>query len=155
MQCWVCRQQARGYRHSDLRFGVGDPRRHPPDWAFCSRRCQDAFHAMYGAWRETEPPLSESLTREAHMPETTAQQRAAMRRCLRSFGQVAGEIGFDKPLAHYAEEEAMQVIGAIVSAYTEAMALNAPRAQAASMGQRRSVGLSADAFADLEDDIPW
>ncbi|MGA4249876.1 DUF6511 domain-containing protein, partial [Ralstonia nicotianae] len=147
--------QARGYRHSDLRFRVGDPRRHPPDWAFCSRRCQDAFHAMYGAWRETEPPLSESLTREAHMPETTAQQRAAMRRCLRSFGQVAGEIGFDKPLAHYAEEEAMQVIGAIVSAYTEAMALNAPRAQAASMGQRRSVGLSADAFADLEDDIPW
>ncbi|RAA05038.1 hypothetical protein DOT79_23845, partial [Ralstonia pseudosolanacearum] len=73
---------------------MGDPRRHPPDWAFCSRRCQDAFHAMYGAWRETEPPLSESLTREAHMPETTAQQRAAMRRCLRSFGQVAGEIGF-------------------------------------------------------------
>ncbi|QUP54574.1 hypothetical protein GO998_12910 [Ralstonia syzygii] len=134
---------------------MGDPRRHPPDWAFCSRRCQDAFHAMYGAWRKTEPPLSESLTREAHMPETTAQQRAAMRRCLRPFGQVAGEIGFDKPLAHYAEEEAMQVIGAIVSAYTEAMALNAPRAQAASMGQRRSVGLSADAFADLEDDIPW
>ncbi|AUS41815.1 hypothetical protein CYD94_06055 [Ralstonia solanacearum] len=134
---------------------MGDPRRHPPDWAFCSRRCQDAFHAMYGAWCETEPPLSESLTREAHMPETTAQQRAAMRRCLRPFGQVAGEIGFDKPLAHYAEEEALQVIGAIVSAYTEAMALNAPRAQAASMGQRRSVGLSADAFADLEDDIPW
>ncbi|MDO3554946.1 DUF6511 domain-containing protein, partial [Ralstonia pseudosolanacearum] len=94
-------------------------------------------------------------TREAHMPETTAQQRAAMRRCLRPFGRVAGEIGFDKPLAHYAEEEALRVIGAIVSAYTEAMALNAPRAQAASMGQRRSVGLSADAFADLEDDIPW
>ncbi|AXV82260.1 hypothetical protein CJO92_12360 [Ralstonia solanacearum] len=134
---------------------MGDPRRHPPDWAFCSRRCQDAFHAMYGAWRETEPPLSESLTREAHMPETTAQQRAAMRRCLRPFGQVAGEIGFDKPLAHYSEEEALRVIGAIVFAYTEAMALDAPRAQATSMGQRRSVGLSADAFADLEDDIPW
>ncbi|AXW36165.1 hypothetical protein CJO88_23470 (plasmid) [Ralstonia solanacearum] len=134
---------------------MGDPRRHPPDWAFCSRRCQDAFHAMYGAWRETEPPLSESLTREAHMPETTAQQRAAMRRCLRPFGRVAGEIGFDKPLAHYAEEEALRVIGAIVSAYTEAMALDSPHAQATSMGQRRSVGLSADAFADVEDDIPW
>ncbi|CBJ38801.1 conserved protein of unknown function [Ralstonia solanacearum CMR15] len=134
---------------------MGDPRRHPPDWAFCSRRCQDTFHAMYGAWRETEPPLSESLTREAYMPETTAQQRAAMRRCLRPFGNVAGEIGFDKPLAHYAEDEALRVIEAIVSAYTEAMALNAPRAQAASMGQKRSVGLSADAFADLEDDIPW
>ncbi|AXV68847.1 hypothetical protein CJO81_13730 [Ralstonia solanacearum] len=134
---------------------MGDPRRHPPDWAFCSRRCQDAFHAMYGAWCETEPPLSESLTREAHMPETTAQQRAAMRRCLRPFGQVAGEIGFDKPLAHYTEEEALRVIEAIVFAYTEAMALDAPRAQATSVGQKRSVGLSADAFADLEDDIPW
>ncbi|MHA6862772.1 DUF6511 domain-containing protein [Ralstonia pseudosolanacearum] len=155
MQCWVCRQQARGYRHSDLRFRVGDPRRHPPDWAFCSRRCQDAFHAIYGAWRETEPPLSESLTREAHMPETAAQQRAAMRRCLRPFGQVAGEIGFDKPLAHYTEEEALRVIEAIVFAYSEAMALDAPRAQATSVGQKRSVGLSADAFADLEDDIPW
>ncbi|MHA6829249.1 DUF6511 domain-containing protein [Ralstonia pseudosolanacearum] len=155
MQCWVCRQQARGYRHSDLRFRVGDPRRHPPDWAFCSRRCQDAFHAMYGAWRKTEPPLSEPLTREAPMPETTTQQRAAMRRCLRPFGQVAGEIGFDKPLAHYAEDEALRVIKVIVSAYAEAIALNAPSAQAASMGQRRSVGLSADAFADLEDDIPW
>ncbi|ASL75256.1 hypothetical protein BC350_02560 [Ralstonia pseudosolanacearum] len=138
-----------------MRFRVGDPRRHPPDWAFCSRRCQDAFHAMYGAWCETEPPLSESLTREAHMPETTAQQRAAMRRCLRPFGQVAGEIGFDKPLAHYTEEEALRVIEAIVFAYTEAMALDAPRAQATSVGQKRSVGLSADAFADLEDDIPW
>ncbi|MGD7196424.1 DUF6511 domain-containing protein, partial [Ralstonia pseudosolanacearum] len=140
---------------SDLRFRVGDPRRHPPDWAFCSRRCQDAFHATYGAWRKTEPPLSESFTREAHMPETTAQQRAAMRRCLRPFGQVAGEIGFDKPLAHYTEEEALRVIGTIVSSYVEAMALDAPRAQATSMGQKRSVGLSADAFADLEDDIPW
>nr|WP_275760736.1 DUF6511 domain-containing protein [Ralstonia pseudosolanacearum] len=89
------------------------------------------------------------------MPETTAQQRAAMRRCLRPFGQVAGEIGFDKPLAHYAEDEALRVIEAIVSAYTEAMELNPPLAQAASMGKRRSVGLSADAFADLEDDIPW
>ncbi len=110
---------------------------------------------MYGAWRETEPPLSESLTREAHMPETTAQQRAAMRRCLRPFGQVAGEIGFDKPLAHYTEEEALRVIEAIVFTYTEAMALDAPRTQATSMVKGRSVGLSADAFADLEDDIPW
>ncbi|WP_197339173.1 DUF6511 domain-containing protein [Ralstonia solanacearum] len=155
MQCWVCRQQARGYRHSDLRFRVGDPRRHPLDWAFCSRRCQDAFHAMYGAWRETEPPLSETLTREAHVPETTAQQRAAMRRCLRPFGRVAGEIGFDKPLGHYTEEEALWVIEAIVSAYVDTMAIDAPRAQAAPRVAGRSVGLSADAFADLEDDIPW
>ncbi len=89
------------------------------------------------------------------MPETTAQQRAAMRRCMRPFGNVAGEIGFDKPLGHYTEEEALRVIEAIVSAYVEAMAIDAPRAQAAPRVAGRSVGLSADAFADLEDDIPW
>ncbi|OKA45727.1 hypothetical protein BH759_03920 [Ralstonia solanacearum] len=155
MTCWVCKRQARGFGHTDNRHALGDPRRYPIDWVFCSHRCQDAFHAMYGAWRKTEPPLSETLTREAHMPETTAQQRAAMRRCLRSFGRVAGEIGFDKPLGHYTEEEALRVIEAIVSAYVDAMALDTPRAQATPRVAGRSVGLSADGFADLEDDIPW
>ena len=48
MKCWVCKRQARGYGHTDNRYGVGDPRRYPIDWVFCSRRCQDAFHALYG-----------------------------------------------------------------------------------------------------------
>ena len=50
MKCWVCKRQARGYGHSDLRHPVGDARRYPIDWVFCSRRCQQAFHALYGQW---------------------------------------------------------------------------------------------------------
>ncbi|WP_269057815.1 DUF6511 domain-containing protein, partial [Ralstonia solanacearum] len=34
--------------------------------------------------------------------------------------------GFDKPLGHYTEEEALLVIEAIASAYVEAMAIDAP-----------------------------
>ncbi len=45
---------------------------------------------------------------------------AAMRKCLKSFGEAAGEIGFTKPLGNYSEAEALQVIDAIVTCYTEA-----------------------------------
>ncbi|WP_269057816.1 DUF6511 domain-containing protein, partial [Ralstonia solanacearum] len=34
--------------------------------------------------------------------------------------------GFDKPLGHYTEEEALRVIEAIVSAYVDTMAIDAP-----------------------------
>ncbi|NBQ89365.1 MAG: hypothetical protein EBU07_18255, partial [Betaproteobacteria bacterium] len=50
MKCWVCTRQARGYGHTDNRHGIGHPARYPIDWVFCSRRCQDAFHALYGNW---------------------------------------------------------------------------------------------------------
>lgn len=46
---------------------------------------------------------------------------AAMKQCLKSFGAAAGTIGFEKPLGSYTEEEALQVIDAIVTSYTEAM----------------------------------
>jgi hypothetical protein len=45
-----------------------------------------------------------------------------MRQCLKAFGEAAGEIGFDKPLGDYSEAEALQVIDAIVTCYTDAMA---------------------------------
>ena len=44
MKCWVCSRQARGYGHTENRHRVGDPRRYPVDWVFCSQRCQAAFH---------------------------------------------------------------------------------------------------------------
>ena len=50
MKCWVCKRQARRFGHNDGRHKTGDPRRYPIDWVFCSRRCQDAFHALYGNW---------------------------------------------------------------------------------------------------------
>ena len=117
-QCWVCKRQARGLGHSDNRFKVGQPRRYPMDWVFCSRKCQDAFHALYGQWLRTDPRQEEVL-----MVDPTEFEQAAMRACLKCFGEAAGEIGFDKPLGHYSEAEALQVIEAIVTGWTEAMAL--------------------------------
>ena len=87
-QCWACRRQARGLGHSDNRFTVGHPRRYPMDWVFCSRRCQDAFHALYGQWLKTDPRQEDVL-----MVDKTEFERAAMRACLKFFGEAAGEIG--------------------------------------------------------------
>ena len=157
MKCWVCHRQARGYRHSDLRFRTGDPRHHPLDWVFCSRRCQDAFHALYGVWNKTEPPLGHTLTREVLMIDATELERAAMHRCLRHFGEAAGEIGFDKPLGHYTEAEALRVIDAIVSSYVDSMALahqNLRYPPVREAGKALPAPCS-NPFADMADDIPW
>jgi hypothetical protein len=77
------------------------------DWIFCGRKCQDAFHALYGQWLRTDPRQEDVL-----MVDPTEFERAAMRACLKCFGEAAGEIGFDKPLGHYSEAEALQVIEA-------------------------------------------
>ena len=61
MKCWVCSRQARGFGHSDGRFRIADPRRYPLDWVFCSRRCQDIFHRLYGSWLASDPSKQEAL----------------------------------------------------------------------------------------------
>jgi hypothetical protein len=70
-------------------------------------------------------------------------ETAAMKACLRPFGEAAGEIGFDKPLGHYSEAEALAVVNAIVTTYLEVMGKAQARAEA------------SGPFADLEDDLPW
>jgi len=57
------------------------------------------------------------------MIDATALELQCLRRCLRPFGEAAAEIGFDKPLSHYTEQEALRVINAIVTGYVEAMTL--------------------------------
>ena len=96
MKCWVCKRQARGYGHTDNRHGVGDPRRYPIDWVFCSRRCQDAFHRLYGNWRQAKECRNDKT--EVAMIDPSDVELASMRKCLKAFGEAAGEIGFDKPL---------------------------------------------------------
>ena len=78
---------------------MGDPRRYPLDWVFCSRRCQDAFHLMYGNWERVQKGYLDKT--EVAMINPSDVERAAMRQCLKAFGGVAGEIGFDKPLGDY------------------------------------------------------
>lgn len=158
-KCWVCSRQARGFGHLDGRFRIADPRRYPIDWAFCSRRCQDAFHKLYGNWTRA---LDDGLPPEAAMVDATPLEKAAMRMCLRFFGEAAGAIGFDKPLGAYSEAEALSVIEAIVTAYVDEMAAQHERSKypPVRMPGTEPVGdpirsPDANSFADLEDDLPW
>lgn len=148
MKCWVCNRQARGLGHLDGRFKIADPRRYPLDWVFCSRRCQDAFHKLYGVWADTQPSQ-----REVFMIDPSEMEIASMRKCLKAFGEAAGEIGFEKPLGAYSEAEALRVVDAIVTCYTDAMV------EAHEATKRPPIrGLEASAggpFADLKDDLPW
>lgn len=154
MKCWVCKRQARGYGHTDTRKAVGDPAHYPVDWVFCSMRCQRAFNAMYGNWRRAldgRLPL-----KEVSMIDPTDAEHAAMRKCLRFFGEAAAEIGFTKPLGTYSEAEALQVIDAIVTGYTEAMV---EHHEATKFPPVRGMAPAPDPLlvplADMPDDLPW
>jgi len=79
-----------------------------------------------------------------------------MRQCLRFFGEAAGEIGFDKPLGTYSEAEALQVIEAIVTAWTEAMAEHHAASQYPPLrGLPPTPDPLDNPFADLEDPAMW
>ena len=158
MKCWVCTRQARGYGHTDNRHGIGHPARYPIDWVFCSRRCQDAFHAIYGNWTRVKDGIKDKM--EVAMIDPSDIELGAMRKCLKSFGEAAGEIGFDKPLGHYSESEALQVIDAIVTCYTEAMVehhetTKFPPVRGMAPTPDPMAPDAANPFADLEDDLPW
>lgn len=148
MKCWICKRQARGYGHTDGRHKTGDPRRYPLNWVFCSRRCQDIFHKLYGNWADAG-----RFGREVVMIDASDMEIAAMKQCLKAFGQAAEIIGFDKPLGVYSQDEALQVINAIVTCYTDAMT---DAHEAAKFPPMK--GLSnpiSDPFADLQNDLPW
>lgn len=150
MKCWVCKRQSRGFGHSDNRHGAGDPRRYPIDWVFCSQRCQSAFHALYGNWRRVKE--SRFDPKEAVMIDPTDVELGAMRKCLQAFGAAAGEIGFAKPLGDYSEAEALQVIDAIVTCWTESMVAHHEESKCPPV---RGMKPMSDPFADLEEDLPW
>ena len=77
-------------------------------------------------------------------------------KCLKSFGEAAGDIGFDKPLGHYSEAEALQVVDAIVTCYTESMVEHHETTKFPPVhGMAPTADPMANPFADLEDDLPW
>jgi hypothetical protein len=121
---------------------------------FCSRRCQDAFHALYSNWTRVKDGIKHKT--EVAMIDPSDIELGAMRKCLKSFGEAAGEIGFDKPLGHYSESEALQVIDAIVTCYTEAMVEHHETTKFPPVrGMAPTPDPMANPFADLEDDLPW
>lgn len=154
MKCWVCKRQARGFRHADTRLGVGDPRSYPVDWVFCSLRCQDIFHTMYGNWQRV---LDGRINlEEVAMIDPTDIELASMRKCLKAFGEAAGEIGFNKPLGDYAEREALQVIDAIVTCWTDAMQKHHQESKYPPVrGMQPTPDPMAHTLADMKDDLPW
>jgi hypothetical protein len=100
------------------------------------------------------------------MVDVTPLENAAMRMCLKSFGDAASAIGFDKPLGAYSEAEALSVIDAIVTSYVAEMAAQHERTKypAVRMPGRTPVSdplrdalvpLVENPFADMEDDLPW
>ena len=106
---------------------------------------------MYGIWVNAR-----KFGKEVEMIDASDIERAAMRQCLKAFGEAAGEIGFSKPLGDYSEAEALQVIDAIVTGFTDAMAAHP---EASKFPPVRGMPPTADPlaypFADLEDDLPW
>ena len=154
MKCWVCKRQARGFGHTDNQHGVGNPRRYPIDWVFCSQRCQNVFHAMYGNWLKAKDEPGKR--REVVMIDPSDIEIASMKKCLKAFGEAAGEIGFTKPLGDYSEAEALRVIDAIVTRYTEAMVEHHEATKFPPVrGMPSTPDPLANPVADLEDDLPW
>ncbi len=162
MKCWICTRQSRGLRHADLRHNTADPRHYPIDWVFCSRRCQDAFHQLYGNWTRA---MQRGLPAEAPMVDATPLEQAAMRLCLKFFGEAASAIGFDKPLGAYTEAQALSVIKAIVSAYVEEMAAHHQRSKyppvrisgskATHHPIRSPATTTSSPLVNMKDDLPW
>jgi hypothetical protein len=158
MKCWVCSRQARGYGHTDNRHGIGQPQRYPLDWVFCCERCQKAFHAMYGNWVRLKDDLVDS--KGVAMVNLTEVEQNAMVKCLKAFGEAAGAIGFTKPLGDYSEPEALAVIDAIVSCFTQAMVehhekFKYPPVRGLPEVADPMANLVANPFADMENDLPW
>lgn len=91
------------------------------------------------------------------MLNPTEVERKAQRCCLKPFGTVAEEIGFNKPLGAYSEAEALQVIDAIVSGYTQAMVEHHEATRYPPVrGLTDPVNDPfANLFADLEGDPPF
>ncbi|MBU6956115.1 hypothetical protein KP814_32565 [Hahella sp. HN01] len=148
MKCRVCARQAKGFGHLNTRHRPGESKRYPTDWRFCSARCQKAFHALYADWLKG--------TTEEVMLNATDIEKAALRDCLKPFGDAATAIGFDKPLGAYSELEAMTVVEAIVSGYVAAMTQYHESARCApvrSSGERLEP--KTHLFSDLEGEVPW
>jgi hypothetical protein len=120
MKCWICSRQAKGYGHVDIRYRIGHPRRYPIDWVFCSRRCQACFHKLYV--QGVKALESDHGPAEGDVIDATEAEISAMHRCLKPMGEAANAIGINKPLGHYSQDEALRLIGAVITTYVEVMA---------------------------------
>ncbi len=122
MECGACASAARGFGHADTRFQVGRAHRYPVDWVFCSQRCQGCFHKLYQAGvRFLNRGDARITVKEGEVIDPSEVEMAAMHRCLKPLGEAANEVGMDRALSTYSQEEALLLINAVVTTYVEAM----------------------------------
>ena len=101
------------------------------------------LRAWRAAYREIQRPGSEGCPADDELAGLAT-------------GEAAGEIGFAKPLGDYSEAEALQVIDAIVTCWTDAMVAHHEVSKYPPVrGMPPTPDPLANPFADLEDDLPW
>ena len=67
------------------------------------------------------------IEREGNLPtgagviDPSEAELGAMQQCLKPLGEAASEIGMDRPLSNYTQQEALRLINAVVTTYVEAM----------------------------------
>ena len=109
---------------------------------------------MYGNWQRV--CHGDIDIKGVAMIDPSEMESAAMKQCLKFFGEAAGEIGFTKPLGDYSEAQALQVIEAIVTGYTEAMVAHHETTKFPPVrGLPHTPDPLANPFADMADDLPW
>ena len=89
------------------------------------------------------------------MVNATEIERASMKKCLKAFGVAAEAIGFDKPLGDYDEAQAMAVIEAIVTCFTNAMAAHHEMSKYPPVRGLPEVRDPLTDFSDQEDKEFW
>ena len=91
-------------------------------WVFCSQRCQRCFHKLYEVGvrllNRGDAPIS---VKEGEVIDPSEAEMAAMHRCLKPLGEAANEVGMDRALSTYSQDEALLLINAVVTTYVESM----------------------------------
>ena len=87
-------------------------------------RCQACFHRLYAAgvrWLDRQIDCKGPLITGVDVIDPSEVELSAMRQCLKSLGEAASEIGLDRALSSYSQDEALQLINAVVTTYVQAM----------------------------------
>lgn len=83
-------------------------------------RCQSCFHRLYTAGVRLLDCEGVLIT-GTDVIDPSEVELSAMRQCLKPLGEIACEIGIDRALSSYSQDEALQLINAVVTTYVEAM----------------------------------
>ena len=109
---------------------------------------------MYGNWVRLKNGIVDS--NGVTMVNLSEVERDAMVKCLKAFGSAASDIGFSKPLGEYSEAQALKVIDAIVTCFTQSMVEHHEQTKYPPVrGLPQVPDPMANPFADMVDDIPW